>query len=119
MDPHQRLDGLRMLLIYQWTARCRLVKIWVRLSVVWHGFVLGGGQKETQKSRRHEILVFPIEGLSGCNSQVYCFDQSRLDSLELLREIHQCNINHLDLLTRVSSSIYILMTICMGLYGVQ
>lgn len=86
---------------------------------MWHGFVLGGGQKGTQKSRRHEILVFPIEGLSGCNSQVYCLDQSRLDSPELLREIHQYNINQLDLLTRVSSSIYIPMTICMGLYGVQ
>ena len=89
MGPYPRLNGLRMLLIYQGTARCRLVRIWVRLSVVRHGFVLGGGQQETQKSRRHEILAFPNEGLSGCNSQVYCFDQSKLDSLEPPREIHQ------------------------------
>lgn len=62
-----------------------------------HGFVPGGGQQETQKSRRHKMLVFPIEGLSGCNSQVCCLDQLKLDSLGLLREIHQYNINHLDL----------------------
>ena len=105
-----------MLLIYQGTAKCRLVKIWVRLSIVCHGFGLGGRLQEMQRSRRHKILAFTNEGLSGCDSQVYCLDQSKLDSLELLREIH---INHLDLLTQVSSSIYILMVICMDLYGAQ
>ena len=100
MGPHPRLNGLRMLLIYQGTVKCRLMKIWVRLSVVCHGFGLGGRQQETQRSRRHKILAFPNKGLSGCNSQVYCLDNRSLILWSYSGRFISI-INHLDLLTKV------------------